>query len=205
MIVYTGKQFWNDFNNWDEALFQDADRPRDSDKFKIKPWLQSDKWDFRNSNKNINTKAMELVASAMTNNVSAAYVVPDDCTIPFLTEQARFWSPWCRVNKDWNIEIEEDGTYILQAFTQFIHSSTPTEWYKYIEEVALLKLKTWDYTGFKWWPYTLNQGRICGTGDQMVAWTIGWFKKWAVFNVGAIHTYSSNISMYQVLNVQRLA
>jgi hypothetical protein len=38
MIVYAGKQFWNDFNNGDEALFQDANRPRDNDKFKIKPW-----------------------------------------------------------------------------------------------------------------------------------------------------------------------
>ena len=52
MIVYAGKQFWNDFNNGDEALFQDADRPRDNDKFKIKPWMQSGKWDFRWANKN---------------------------------------------------------------------------------------------------------------------------------------------------------
>ena len=53
MIVYAGKQFWNDFNNWDEALFQDAERPRDSDKFKLRPWLQSGKWDWRKSKTNI--------------------------------------------------------------------------------------------------------------------------------------------------------
>ena len=52
MIVYAGKQFWNDFNNGDEALFQDANRPRDNDKFRIRPWLQSDKWDWRGANKN---------------------------------------------------------------------------------------------------------------------------------------------------------
>ena len=52
MIVYAGKQFWNDFNNGDEALFQDANRPRDNDKFKIRPWMQSDKWDWRWTNKN---------------------------------------------------------------------------------------------------------------------------------------------------------
>ena len=52
MIVYAWKQYWNDFNNWDEALFQDASRPRDNDKFKIRPWLQSDKWDWRDTNKN---------------------------------------------------------------------------------------------------------------------------------------------------------
>ena len=53
MIVYAGKQFWNDFNNWDEWVFQDANRPRDNDKFKLRPWLQSDKWDWRWTNKNI--------------------------------------------------------------------------------------------------------------------------------------------------------
>ncbi len=52
MIVYAGKQFWNDFNNWDEGVFQDANRPRDNDKFKLRPWLQSDKWDWRGANKN---------------------------------------------------------------------------------------------------------------------------------------------------------
>ena len=51
MIVYAGKQFWNEFNNGDEALFQDANRPRDNDKFKIQPWLQSWKWKWRATNK----------------------------------------------------------------------------------------------------------------------------------------------------------
>lgn len=51
MIVYAGKQYWNDFNNWDEGLFQDANRPRDEDKFKLRPWLQSDKWKWRDANK----------------------------------------------------------------------------------------------------------------------------------------------------------
>lgn len=52
MIVYAGKQFWNDFNNWDEWVFQDAGRPRDDDKFRIRPWMQSEKWDWRGANKN---------------------------------------------------------------------------------------------------------------------------------------------------------
>lgn len=52
MIVYSGKQFWNNFNNGDEGVFQDANRPRDNDKFKLRPWLQSDKWDRKWSNKN---------------------------------------------------------------------------------------------------------------------------------------------------------
>lgn len=51
MIVYSWKQFWNNFNNGDEWLFQDADRPRDSNMFKLRPWMQSDKWKWRDANK----------------------------------------------------------------------------------------------------------------------------------------------------------
>lgn len=58
MIVYSGKQYWNEFNNWDEALFQDANRPRDDDKFKIRPWLQSDKWKWRSVNKDLDVASM---------------------------------------------------------------------------------------------------------------------------------------------------
>ena len=50
MIVYAGKQFWNDFNNGDEALFEDAGLPRDSNKFKIQQWIQARKQDLRTAN-----------------------------------------------------------------------------------------------------------------------------------------------------------
>ena len=53
MIVYAGKQFWNDFNNGDEALFQDANRPRDNDMFKIRAWIQAQKNDLRTANSGI--------------------------------------------------------------------------------------------------------------------------------------------------------
>ena len=52
MIVYAGKQFWNNFNNWDEWVFQDANRPRDDDKFKIRPWFQSWRRDWKATNSN---------------------------------------------------------------------------------------------------------------------------------------------------------
>ena len=58
MIVYAGKQFWNDFNNGDEALFEDAVLPRDSNKFKIQAWVQSRKQDLRTANTNIAAQAI---------------------------------------------------------------------------------------------------------------------------------------------------
>ena len=47
-----GDSYWNNFNNWDEAKLSDSTRPRDEFWFRIKPWMQSDKWDFRSANKN---------------------------------------------------------------------------------------------------------------------------------------------------------
>ena len=52
MIVYAGKQFWNDFNNGDEALFEDAGLPRDSNKFKIQAWVQAQKLNWKKQNTN---------------------------------------------------------------------------------------------------------------------------------------------------------
>lgn len=41
--------FWNNFNNGDEALFQDASLPRDTFWFKIKNWIQTQQQDLRTS------------------------------------------------------------------------------------------------------------------------------------------------------------
>lgn len=205
MIVYTGKQYWNNFNNGDEALFQDANRPRDNDKFKLRPWLQSDKWKQREVNKDITTVASQLVATWTTDNVSAAASMPENCTIPKLKEWVKRGNPWCIVNKDWNIEIVEDGTYIIQALTQFIPPTAPNNWYNYVEEVCLLKHKTWNYTWFEREMRTLTQARLCGKGDELMARWAGWFTKWDILNVWAIHTYTSAMTFIQRMNIQRLA
>lgn len=51
MIMYAWKQFGNDFRNGDDAVFWDSNRPRDDNGTKIRPWLQGDKWNFRDVNK----------------------------------------------------------------------------------------------------------------------------------------------------------
>lgn len=205
MKVYSWKQYWNNFNSWDEGLFQDANRPRDDDKFKIRPWLQSDKWKQREVNKDITTVASQLVAEWKTDNVSSAVNMPTDSTISKLSESVKKWNPWCVVNKDWNIEIVEDGTYIIQAFTQFRPSTTPSNSYQYVEEVGLLVHKTWNYTWYGRTLRALGQTRMCGSGDEVMAWWSWWFTKWAVLNVGALHTYTSTMELKQRINIQRLA
>jgi len=44
--------YWNNFNNWDEALLSDSNRPRDEFGLRINPWRQMDKWDFASTTKN---------------------------------------------------------------------------------------------------------------------------------------------------------
>lgn len=201
MIVYTWKQRWNDFNNWDEALFQDANRPRDNDKFKIKPWLQSDKWDFRSSNKNINTKATELKChAAITASSGTTYLYPSK-----LIEDEKIWDPWCIISEDWKIEIVEDGTYIIQALCQFRFDSTPNYWYTAIENLALLKKIDGAFV-----IQAKSQGGVCANTsehiDQLSVLYTWWFAKWTVLTIWACHTYlGGSITLYQVMIIQRLA
>ena len=200
MIVYTWKQFWNDFNNGDEALFQDANRPRDNDKFRIQPWKQTEKWDFRTSNKNINTKAPELICHAgISASAGTTYLYPEALIL-----DEKIWDPWCVISEDWKIEIVEDGTYIIQALCQFRFDSTPSGWQNYIENLALLKKRDDAFV-----IQTKSQGRVCANTsehiDQLSALYTWWFTKWTVFTVWACHTYSSTITLYEAISIQRLA
>ena len=150
------------------------------------------------SNKDIKIKAAELMVEATreTSALSAYLISP-------LTQKYKEWDPWCIVNKDWNVEIVEDGTYIIQAFTQFIFPSTPNNWYQYSENVALLKFKNGG-----WVKQVATQWRVCanlGNSDQLGTTYSWWLNKWTIFTVGSSHTYGSVITLYQVMNIQRLA
>jgi hypothetical protein len=200
MIVYAWKQFWNDFNNGDEALFQDANLPRDDFMFKIQHWLQANKQDFRQSNKNVTIKTPELRChQSVSAPAWTVYLMPAT-----LIQDEKIWDPWCIIDKDWKIEIVEDGTYIIQASCQFRFSSTPSNWYQYIENVGLLK--RWNGV---WLIQAKSQGRVCANTsehlDQLYALYTWWLTKWTVFTMWASHTYSSTITLYQAMTVQRLA
>lgn len=186
MIVYAGKQFWNDFNNGDEALFQDANRPRDNDKFKIRPWLQSDKWDWRGSNKNI-SMAQALVR-CIVKNPSWTFTTPyfkteyADNEFSFIVWYTPNWwetitsaqatvlareskiQTWqwdaCMAVSDGNVIIQKSWTYIIEAFAEFVY---PTWYnsgtsYQYIEYVALKNYKDNEWKVVLW-----STDRACGT------------------------------------------
>lgn len=121
MIVYAGKQFWNDFNNGDEALFQDANRPRDNDKFKIRPWLQSDKWKRRETNKDTWLPVHQYVWVAVAPSATWTYFtrVSDSWTKQQIEECCSWYSSiisWWNV-QGWTAEsLANDINNHAQAF-----------------------------------------------------------------------------------------
>lgn len=195
MMVYSWKQYGNNFNSWDEGLFQDASRPRDSDKFKLRPWLQSDKRKQREVNKDITVVAAQL---SWRGDTTIGSINNDGFFIPNLQQQAKKGNPWCIINNDWNIEITEDGTYILQASCQFKFSSSPNV--NVVEIVDLLRLVDWERRAI-----TRSQWRAALTDDLQVATFVWWYNKGNVFNVRAGHNLNAQVYLYAVMNVQRLA
>ena len=68
MIMYAWKQFGNDFRNGDDAVFWDSNRPRDDNGTKIRPWLQGDKWKFRDANKDTDFSMLQLGGMTLVEN-----------------------------------------------------------------------------------------------------------------------------------------
>jgi hypothetical protein len=71
MIMYAWKQFGNDFRNGDDAVFWDSNRPRDDNGTKIRPWLQGDKWKFREANKKTDFSMLQLQWMTLIENSTA--------------------------------------------------------------------------------------------------------------------------------------
>ena len=125
MIVYAGKQFWNDFNNGDEALFQDANRPRDNDKFKIRPWMQSWKRKWREANKDTWLPVHQYIWVAVVPTATRTYFtrVSDSWT----EQQIKSCCSWYdSIISWWNVQwwTAESLVKDLNAYKQAYGSST---------------------------------------------------------------------------------
>jgi hypothetical protein len=82
--------------------------------------------------------------------------------------------------------------------------SMPANWYQYIENVALLRAKNGWFV-----IQTRTQGRACANTSAYTDWLstmhTWWIPKGTIFTVWASHTYSSNITLYEIISVHRLA
>lgn len=201
--------------------------------FKIKPWLQSDKWKQRETTKDIYTDIGQLTVKWL-GKMSTYSSLPRDYTIPYFKEsytasdlsalsgyqpvswsawgssdldkyakflaQEKYWDPWCKIT-NWNIEIMEAGTYVVQAFAEYVYPNgyNSSNSYQYRDKVALL-----EYSNNERWPLNEDQSRCCSNHDEIMTWQISWFEAWKILNVWAAHTYWSQVAVFEYLNVAKL-
>jgi len=226
---WTGKyDLWN-YVNSDEARLDDSARPRDKFWFRITPWNQTGKLDFKWANKNIYlsqciAKWGKVVAGSDSIKYNTAYLKESytSSDFDFLNSYTFYWwgtlSPsvvatdrkaekfWDASVKfdSWNIVILKWGTYIIQWYCDFMYPNwyNPTYSYSYKEYVAILyKEKLSD----DWIPWVRTQSRACWSIDWVNSLFVWYLKAGTILNTGFLHTYSSNVYVASALNVYRLS
>ena len=194
MIAYTGKQYWNEFNNWDEALFEDAALPRDSYKFKIKQGIQTQKNDLRTANSGIAAQGTfywtKSQAGQSTISFNTASMDNKNSVI--------IWKPYVNA-KDWDIVIGKSWVYAITCQAQFVAPS----WYNVNNSV---NYKFYVAFLLNWWPSMYTQGRWCGSMDTFSVFYVGWLDTWDKVNVGFMHTDTSDtFTVNPSINLYRLS
>ena len=213
MIEFTQwDSYWNNFNNWDEALLSDSNRPRDEFGLRINPWRQMDKWDWRWTNKN-RYLDQSIVRWAM--------ILPWNST-------AFYWCTWYQLNlymdlkgklnfadytkydwsvikasdveeayktyniwdlawntKDWRLVIPEDWSYFIHYYVEFLYSNSHNVNDAYKNFTWLTSYdKKWVY---QWVFHFWNMPRL-NTQDVCWASTIQDLKKWEQLWIVASHS-----------------
>ena len=216
MIVYAGKQFWNDFNNGDEALFQDADRPRDNDKFKIRAWVQAQKNDLRTANSWIAAQGLfkwaKLQAWQSTISWNTAYMkssytasdfsdidwfVATDGTVftaenilKWLTEDEKWLKTYPIIWKPYVNPVDWDIIIWksgLYAITCQCTFYSPT-WYSVSDSY---NYKFYVALMLNWKASMHTQSRGCGVEDALSVSLTARFDTWDKVNTGFLHTYTT--------------
>lgn len=222
--------FWN-YVNSDEGMLEDSMRPRDRNWFRVTPWSQMEKFDWRWSNKNIDfrqylVKDLKLLSTTGWWNDTSAYFKENHTTSDFSfvssftpaswdtnatnaewwvnhTKVQRRWSASVKV-QDWNVVFTKSGSFIIQYWCQFVFPSwySTSNSYAYKLYVALKqKNSQWAWEEIAW-----TQDRACSTAD-MVCWThVSWADEWDVINTFYSHTYNGNAVLCQpFMNVYKLS
>ena len=214
MIMYAWKQFGNDFRNGDDAVFWDSNRPRDENGTKIRPWLQWDKWSFRDVNKKTDFSMYGFHGIWEITWVASWYPIP----IPFkskwksgdapenrlpLLQASSVNNPNYRINKetinyqttDWIksietevLEIVEDWLYQIDMSWQFImpDSYNANNAYQYKFFAALMQpTDNWYYDMFN-----LTTTRWVWKQDMVKVTDTQVYKAWQKITAWYLHTWT---------------
>lgn len=228
MIVYAGKQYWNEFNNWDEALFEDANRPRDNNKFKLRPWVQTNKFNWRQSNSWISYgefQAKSLYLAPWTANwaslnmsipeFKSKYTASDFSSLDGYTQYTADWGKTYTSDelaklamerqewKDSEAFIKDWMVYIWKSGSYMVEASAqfyrPTD---YDSSTSYLT-KMWVYL-YYWQAWDIKershrQNRACWCPDYLDYWTVADIPAWTYLTMWAAHTYRNGVGNKNVM------
>lgn len=216
MIVYAGKQFWNDFNNGDEALFEDAGLPRDSNKFKIQQGIQARKQDLRTANswiaaqglfKSAKLQSWQSVITWNTAKMKSSYTASDFADINwFVATDGTVLS--AETIADWMYRNEKGIKENPIIWKPYVN---PVDWNIVIWKSGLYSITcqcifiapTWysvsnSYTYkfyvalmLNWKASMWTQARWCGSTDALSVSLTARFDLGDKVNTGFLHTYTT--------------
>ena len=200
MIEFTQwDSYWNNFNNWDEALLSDSNRPRDEFGLRIKPWMQSDKWDWREANKNIYLQqAIYKNAALITGTADWQTLYPSlfDFKKEYTASDFSFVDSYATAT--W-VSLSSSAWAKDRKAELFGSSSIQLkDWYVY--------LYSYDKKSDEWTVWVRNQARACATVDWLNTLFVWYLDKWLYLTVWVAHTYTANqVLCSTALNVYRLS
>lgn len=223
--------FWN-YVNSDEEKLDDFSRPRDRYWFRMQPWSQMEKFDWKSSNKNIYlsqyiVKWALIVPQSATITYKYAYLKESYTASDFsfmnwyvlywnqtiwwdyiskVVEDRKseiFWSPSVKLSNG-NAVITKSWTYIIQAYCDFFFPSwyNPSSSYQYKEYVSLVSK---EKESDEFTPWVRTQSRCCWSIDWVTANYVWWLEEWTILNTWFLHTFSSNTLCFPALNIYRLS
>ena len=192
--------YWNNFNNGDEALFQDASLPRDTFWFKIKNWIQTSKLDFWSW---VSGFYLDQVSAIWGKEIAWASQLIDTIIPLGLWTKALKWLPFStywtslealiwdgnwwytrwnlnwRISKDWWIIIPTSWSYFIDFYWEVYFDST--QWQT-----------SYMITLFKWNEPRSRESKVNASNPDS-AWktTLLDLKSWDIVYLGWAHASAS--------------
>ena len=220
MIMYAWKQFGNDFRNGDDAVFWDSNRPRDDNGTKIRPWLQGDKWSFRDVNKKTSfsmyafhgagtmqwisviaptpiTYKQKWTSSDLSSYGWSDYVnlfqesIVNNPNYRIRTETVKYNTPnWIQSIDTDVLEIVEDGLYQIEVSWEFNMPSNYSASNSYQYKFYVCAMQYYDSLWYRA-SFDQTQSRWTWWADTIKLSNTQVFQAWQKITAGYLHTWTS--------------
>ena len=201
--------FWvanptQNYANSDEVLLDDRNRPRDEYGFRLQPWRQMDKFNFRDSNKDVLEylympwgKEITWTTAANMSSYTAVNIPlymdntrrfkADNWSVYYYTEEdlediykwEKFWKVFWDAD-NWYVVVPQTWIYMIQYFVQFNWQQWTSTSYnnapKLFAQLTYTSPK-WEkkYLEYIYWWWVVNPDFLSGINVNMLD---KWYKIW---------------------------